>query len=203
MLSPQNPLGFPPQRGRGRKALARGLLGLAALSVGLSSAPASDTVTCHTNASYVVIEGKNEDSGGHKYLVQTKATPDAKISCDYKPAKGDFEIDGSDDAYYFLGLRDHILVLDGGTSPVRSLYIYDLKNWSKIFEATMSREDLVVSEQGVSFWMQTDKGTPRNCKKYKQYAKDLLNAAIETYSTYDFATAEIHKSDETRCIPVK
>ncbi len=175
--------------------------GLAALLACASVAQADNAAKCHASTSHVVVEDEADgDFGGRKFLVKTKAGPDANIPCAYKPAKGDYEIDVSEDAYYFLGLQGHFLVLDGGTGPIRSLTIHDLKMRMRIFDATTSGEDMQVSEQGVTFWMQAEDGTPKNCKKYKEYAKEGLGAVIEVRSTFDFASSELRKSNQTRCI---
>lgn len=175
--------------------------GFAVLLACLSPVQAESSAKCHASTSHFVIEDEaSGDFGGQKFLVKAKAGPDAKIPCVYKAAKGDYELDVSEDAYFFLGLQSRFLVLDAGTGPIRSLLIHDLDARKKVFEATTSGEDTQVSEQGVTFWMQTGEGTAKNCKQFKEYAKEGLGAAIETRATFDFASLELRKSNQTRCV---
>jgi hypothetical protein len=178
-----------------------GLATLLIFIAALSSAQAQSAPKCHAGTSYFVIEDEaDNDFGGQKFLVKAKASPDAKIPCVYKVDKGDYEFDVSGDAFYFLGLQGRFLVLDAGTASMRSLIVHDLIARKNVFETTTSGENTQVSEQGVTFWMLTDEGTPKNCKKYKEYAKQGLGAAIETRSTFDFASLEARKSNQTHCI---
>jgi hypothetical protein len=167
----------------------------------LPAAQAQSAPKCHASASYFVIEDEaNNDFGGQKFLVKAKASPEAKLPCVYKVDKGDYEFDVSGDAYYFLGLRGRFLVLDAGTAPMRGLIVHDLAARTTVFEATTSGEDTQISEQGVTLWMQTEDGTPKNCKEYKGYIKRGFGAAVETRSTFDFASLEVRKSKQTHCV---
>lgn len=176
---------------------ACGLTILLAVSLPAQAEPA---LNCHASATHVVIEREREDSAGQDFLAKAKASPDAKIPCAYQVAKGDYEIDGSEDEYFFLGLQDHFLLLDGGTGSVRSLVVHDLNTRKKVFEASTSGEDTQVTGQGVTFWMQTGEGNAKNCKPFKQFSKSGLGAAIETRVTFDFASLQLQKSAQTHCV---
>jgi hypothetical protein len=182
------------------KQFLRAACGLASLSAVTLPVQAEPVLHCHASATHVVIEREREDSAGQDFLVKVKAGPDAKIPCVYQVAKSDYEIDGSEDEYFFLGLQGHFLLLDGGTGDVRSLVVHDLNARKKVFEASTSGEDTQVTEQGVTFWMQTGEGNAKNCKPFKQYAKSGLGAAIETRATFDFASLQLQKSTQTHCV---
>ncbi|MFC4174104.1 hypothetical protein ACFOYU_18960 [Microvirga sp. GCM10011540] len=173
---------------------------VAALAALPSPGRAANSATCHTSASHVVVERPREDFAGMDFLIKAKARPDAEVPCLYRAGKGDFELDVSEDAYFFLGLQGRFLVLDGGTGPTRSLVVYDLDARRKVFEATTSGEDTQVTDKGVTFWMQTGPGTARNCKPYKEYAASGLGAAVETHATFDFASTALRRSSRTRCV---
>ena len=173
---------------------------LASLLAISSPSRAESSPTCRVSDAYVIVEREREDFGGMDFLVKPKAARDAQLPCTYEAVQGSFEIDVSEDAYYFLGLQGRFLVLDGGTGPVRSLVVYDLEKRRKIFEETTSGEDTRISDQGVTFWMQTAEGTAKNCKRFKEFAKMLLGSAIETRSTFDFGSQELRKSGQSHCV---
>jgi hypothetical protein len=174
---------------------------LAALLAISSPGHAEEAPKCHVSATHVVVERESkQDFGGMSFLVKPKAAPDAQVPCVYEASNGSFEIDVSEDAYYFLGLQGRFLVLDAGTGPVRSLVVHDLDKRRKIFDATTSGEGTKVTDQGVTFWMQTAQGTAKNCKQFKEYAEQALGAAIETLATFNFASLKSRKSDQTRCV---
>jgi hypothetical protein len=174
--------------------------GLAALLAISSGSRAEGSLGCHVSATYVIVEGEREDGWGKNFLVKPKADPNAQVPCTYEARQGDFEVDVSEGAYYFLGLQGRFLVLDGGTGPVRSLVVYDIEKRRKIFEETTTGEDTEIGDQGVTFWMQTAEGTAKNCKQFKEFKKMLLRSAIETRSTFDFASLELRKTDQSRCV---
>ena len=173
---------------------------LAALAAFPRPGQAEDAPTCHAGATHVVVERPREDFAGSAFLAKARTGPDAPVPCRYEAGRGDFEIDVFGDAYFFLGLRGRFLVLDGGTGPTRSLVVYDLYARRKVFEATTSCQDTEVTDRGVTFWMQTGRGTAGNCKRYGEFARSGLGAAVETRATFDFGSAALRRSGRTHCV---
>ncbi len=177
--------------------------GLAALVAVCGPADAANPARCHESPTHVVIvvEQRRDGSNGQEILVKTKADPGEKIPCVYKVAKGDYEVPGGSN--FFLGQRGRFLIIDEGTSASRLLNIYDLNTRKRELQASASSDETHITNEGVTFWMRTGEGTPKNCRQFKEYTEKQMGSGIQTRVSFDFASMQLRKTSRTRCVPLE
>lgn len=157
---------------------------------------AANPAVCHADANYLVIGRERDEDVGTDFLVR-KA--EASKACAFQKKEGDFTVGGPEDAYFFVALKGNLLLLDDGTGPSRTLIVYDLNTRQKVLEAPYSDDGKTITDQAMTFWMQTGEANAANCKRFKEYQKSGFGAVIETRTVLDFASASLNKGTQTRC----
>ena len=171
-----------------------------AVAAGLALAgPALAAPSCVSSAAFLVVAVPHGNAVGNSFIIRdAKAVP--KPACSTKPAKGDVVIGGKDDPYYLLKLAGRYLLLDAGTGPDRTLIIRDLASGTTLFEGGYSNADIAMDTERATFWAASKaKPTVANCRDIATITKDGLTPAIETLTTFDFATGELTGSEAIRC----
>lgn len=173
---------------------------LLAVFITTSIATAAEKTVCHESPRYLIIEGSTGEVGTH-FLVKYKSEKGQAPVCDYVPEADDFEI-RNEDAEYFLGLQQDLLILDSGTGPdPRGLVIWDLKKREKVYTGNYSEAKI---EWGyMEFWVRTSDATDENCPQAKEWSDSGLEAQIETKVSLNLSNFKITKSLETRCSPLQ
>ena len=207
------------------RAVARSaaIAALALFGAPILDAAAAPTVdwSCHANGAFLVVAADKEDEVGQRIIVR-RAAAAPKPVCSLDAHKDDMVLGdpapGSDDmdAFYYIALEGHALLLDNGSGPGRTLTIFDLKSGKRVLDAPYSLQDdncqptngcyspdeFALTDRGVTFWRATTTAaTAKNCTKIKSMQKDGFTPTIEEKSSYDFATGKLTGLKTTRCVP--
>jgi hypothetical protein len=160
----------------------------------------SDQIICYESTKYFIVAREVQGRTGTDFLVKYKINPKDKLSCNYNPANGDFEIK-NEWAEYFSGLKNDLLILDSTTGPGPSgLIIWDLTKRKKVYEGYWTdSEDS--GDNSLVYWMETGEATHANCPELEKWHSQGLEAARETKVILNLSNFQITKTNQTRCSP--
>jgi hypothetical protein len=151
---------------------------------------------CDLNSQWRVVGIETPDMPG-MILQLNKRDATGKPDCIAKNVTPDFSIGKPEDALWLTGLAGDHLVLSRSTGPKVDLVIYRLTDQAKVVDVPSYEPDF--DSWGVTFWEQKDVATAENCIDYGYFTADGLNGVVAHESRYDFATASVLVSGQTRC----
>lgn len=170
---------------------------LLAAALIIASLPASaqpqPVVRCIATPGHLVAARDNADVG-ESYAIYHKAHDTEALPCRFDPEGADIVLEG----YFALeALLGDYLVVSDGTSPVRTLLVYELNKGKALVVSEAEYESLLPT--GVTYWERRELATPDNCPQYDEYASYGGSGVIVHQLTYSFATRQETASGQTRC----
>lgn len=161
---------------------------------------AAPGLECHETQGFRVVEKSLMNAVGTDFLIKPMIEKNLSSPCAYRVQSGDFEI-LNETAEYFLGLQDHLLILDSGTGPSpRGLIIWDIAKRQKIYIGSYV-EPIEIFPDKLVFWTESAIANEKNCPDQSRWQANGLGAAIETQVKLTLPELNIIKLTDTRCSP--
>jgi hypothetical protein len=172
-------------------------LALAASAFAVIAVPAfAQEALCFQNENFLVIAQERSEDVGMDVLARAPAR--GKIKCEYAEKAGDFIVNADGEPLWYQGLAGNYLVLTRSTGPDGDVVIYDLANEAIVIDEPADNE-VVVTEDSVTFWQRTKAGTAKNCPEYAEYTSNGLGAIIAEERVLDITSGEVKSTGEKRC----
>lgn len=171
---------------------------IAALFLGLSTAPALAEAECYQSDQFLVIAQERTDDVGADFIIREPAK--GKIACVFEEREGDGLIGSPDDPLHFEGLVGKYLVLTRSTGPQGQLVIYDLATdlYTPLLDAG-ALDDIAITDDSVTYWQQVIRGTEENCPTFAENTGYGLGSMIYEERVLDFASVTVAATGETTC----
>lgn len=172
---------------------------LAALTLSSLAVPAmAHEAECYSDARYFVIAHENPDYAGTQFIIRAKKTPEQKFVCNFEETKSGYLLNEQGDPLWYEGLSGQYLVTTRSTGPQGDLVIFDLDTRAAVLDKPA--EDVAVDDAGVTYWERREPGTADNCPSFAENEANYLGSAIVYEARFDFATAKVSESGQSRCI---
>lgn len=160
----------------------------------------SEIGKCFVFGRYVVKTIQGEDLGEKIAVYKREASTDAESACQ-TPDEAYFDVEDSDNNYFF-GLSGSLLFVDSGTSAEsRGLQIYNLKTRRSIFNESYTGDPILTAGRFVSFDSPSDKkGPAKSCKQAAKWKRDGGGVGWVQGKKLDLQTFKLTDVGILRCI---
>ena len=88
-----------------------------------------------------------------------------------------------------------LLILDSGTSNVRSLIVWDLRKRKQVFDDQYT-DPIEITPRGVEYWSPTGPATRSKCPDLRDWGGEIVT---ETRTTLELPSLKVVRHPQTRC----